>query len=58
LADLRRAILSLELTSVAIPALGCGFGQLPWPQVRARIEAFAATLPKVRMVVYEPKEIH
>jgi putative PIN family toxin of toxin-antitoxin system len=54
LADLRRAILSLELTSIAIPALGCGLGQLDWPTVRARIEAFASTLPKIRVVVYEP----
>ena len=43
LADLRRAILALELTSVAIPALGCGLGQLDWRTVRARIEAFAST---------------
>ena len=55
LADLRRAILSLKLTSVAIPALGCGLGQLDWPTVRARIEDFASTLPKIRVLVYEPK---
>src|ERR1022692_4351348 len=42
LADLRRAILSLELSSVAIPALGCGRGELDWPTVRARIKVFAA----------------
>jgi O-acetyl-ADP-ribose deacetylase (regulator of RNase III) len=55
LADLRRAIFSLELTSVAVPALGCGLGQLDWSTVRARIETFASTLPNVRVVVYEPK---
>ena len=44
LADLRRAILSLELTSVAIPALGCGRGELDWSTVRARIEAFPLAL--------------
>src|ERR1017187_2841932 len=37
LADLRRAILSLELPRVAIPALG-------WSTVRARIEAFPLAL--------------
>jgi O-acetyl-ADP-ribose deacetylase (regulator of RNase III) len=58
LADLRRAIHSLELASVAIPALGCGLGQLDWPTVRARIKVFAATLPKIRVAVYEPKEVH
>ena len=58
LADLRRAIHSLELVSVAIPALGCGLGQLDWPTVRARIKVFAATLPKIRVAVYEPKEVH
>jgi O-acetyl-ADP-ribose deacetylase (regulator of RNase III) len=51
LADLRRAIHSLELISVAIPALGCGLGQLDWPTVRARIKVFAATLPKIRVAV-------
>ena len=58
LADLRRVILSLELTGVAIPALGCGLGQLDWPTVRVRIETFASTLPKMRVVVYEPQEVH
>jgi hypothetical protein len=58
LADLRRAILSLELSSVAIPALGCGLGQLDWPMVRSQIRVFAATLPKIRVAVYEPKEDH
>ena len=53
--DLRRALRSLELTSVAIPALGCGLGQLDWPAVRAQLVVFAATLPDVRVVVYEPK---
>jgi len=55
LANLRRAILSLELSSVAIPALGCGLGRLDWSTVRARIDAFASTLPKTRVVVFEPR---
>jgi len=53
LVDLRRAIHSLELTSVAIPVLGCRLGQLDWLTVCARLDGFVATLPKVRVVVYE-----
>ena len=55
LVDLRRAIRSLELKSVAIPALGAGLGLLDWPLVRARLHLFAATLPDVLVKAYEPK---
>jgi O-acetyl-ADP-ribose deacetylase (regulator of RNase III) len=54
--DLRRAIRSLEVKSVAIPALGAGLGKLDWPLVRARLHLFAATLPDVLIRAYEPKE--
>lgn len=35
--DLIRVVGELKITSVAIPALGCGHGGLPWPEVRALI---------------------
>ena len=55
LTDLRRALRSLELKSVAIPALGAGLGMLDWPLVSARLHLFAATLPDVLVKAYEPK---
>jgi O-acetyl-ADP-ribose deacetylase (regulator of RNase III) len=56
LIDLRRVLRSLELKSVALPALGCGQGGLAWVHVRPKIHLFAATLPDVLVKAYEPKE--
>ncbi|MFD6419173.1 macro domain-containing protein [Streptomyces sp. NPDC060194] len=35
--DLVRVVGELELSSLAVPALGCGLGGLPWPDVRALV---------------------
>jgi O-acetyl-ADP-ribose deacetylase (regulator of RNase III) len=43
LVDLRRAILSLESTSVATPALGCGLGQLDWSMYEPKQSTVIAT---------------
>lgn len=40
--------------SIAIPPLGSGLGGLDWSDVRPRIEAALATLPHVRVRLYEP----
>jgi O-acetyl-ADP-ribose deacetylase (regulator of RNase III) len=56
LIDLRRALRSLELKSVAVPALGCANGGLDWSYVRPKIHLFATTLPDVLVKAYEPKE--
>jgi O-acetyl-ADP-ribose deacetylase (regulator of RNase III) len=45
----------LRLTSVAIPALGCGNGGLAWDDVRPLIERASARMPGVRTVVYPPE---
>ncbi|WP_082772300.1 macro domain-containing protein [Actinoplanes sp. TFC3] len=45
----------LGITSVAIPALGCGNGGLNWNQVRPLIEAACRRMPDVRAVVYPPE---
>ncbi|XVU24052.1 macro domain-containing protein [Actinoplanes sp. CA-054009] len=44
------------LTSLAIPALGCGAGGLAWTDVRPLIEQACARMPEVRTVVFAPPE--
>ncbi len=55
LADLARIIEFYNITSIAIPALGCGLGGLKWPQVKATIYAAMDGLPNVRILIYPPK---
>lgn len=43
-----------NITSVAVPPLGCGNGGLRWSEVFPRIEAAFAGLPDVRVLVFEP----
>jgi O-acetyl-ADP-ribose deacetylase (regulator of RNase III) len=47
-------VLRLGLRSVSIPPLGSGLGGLDWRQVRPRIEAAFASLPSVRVLIFEP----
>lgn len=51
LADLVRAIRENDITSIAIPPLGCGLGGLSWPMVKALIENRLACLEDVRIVL-------
>jgi O-acetyl-ADP-ribose deacetylase (regulator of RNase III) len=44
-----------NIQSIAIPPLGCGLGGLNWEEVRPKIEAAFAALPRVRVLLYEPK---
>ncbi len=55
LADLVDVVLHHEITSVAIPALGCGNGGLDWAEVRPLIEAACARMPQVRAVAFAPE---
>jgi O-acetyl-ADP-ribose deacetylase (regulator of RNase III) len=43
------------IKSIAIPPLGSGLGGLKWDDVRPRIENALKDIPKVKVVVYEPK---
>ncbi|MFP8903662.1 macro domain-containing protein [Streptomyces atacamensis] len=50
--DLVRLAGELELTSIAVPPLGCGHGGLPWAQVRSLITGKLGGLPaEVRLYV-------
>ncbi len=54
LAALVAEVRCLGIRSVAVPALGCGLGGLPWPGVYERMRhAFEAT-PDVLWLVYGP----
>jgi O-acetyl-ADP-ribose deacetylase (regulator of RNase III) len=54
LADLVRVVEELGITSVAIPALGCGNGGLAWRDVLPLIERACSRMPEVRAVVFSP----
>ncbi len=56
LRDLVAQIKQLNIKSIAVPPLGCGNGGLDWLAVRPLvIEAFAS-VPDVRVVLFEPAE--
>lgn len=42
------------IESIAVPSLGCGLGGLNWHDVRPRIESAFASLPGVRVLLFEP----
>jgi len=43
--------------SIAIPAIGCGLGELRWPDVRPLILAAAQRMTCERVMVFGPKEL-
>lgn len=45
---------ALRLQSVALPALGCGLGGLPWSEVRSVLVRTFRHLPSVEARVYAP----
>lgn len=53
--DLVAQIRALEITSIAIPALGCGLGGLAWADVEPLIVSAVAPLDDVRVVLFEPE---
>ena len=44
----------LGITSIDIPALGCGNGGLDWLEVKPLIESAFAEHPEVKAIVFEP----
>ena len=55
LADLRRVISDYQVTSIAVPPLGCGNGGLDWRDVRPLTVEALGDLPGVDVVIYPPK---
>lgn len=54
LRDLVRVVREKRIGSVALPPLGCGNGGLDWGLVRREIEAAAAEVPDVDILVFAP----
>lgn len=54
LADLRRVIRDYEITSIAVPPLGCGNGGLNWNDVQPLIEEALGSLPDTMVLVFPP----
>ncbi len=54
LVALAEEIRSLDIRSIAIPALGSGLGGLNWSDVRSRLEAALEEFNDLDIVVFEP----
>lgn len=52
--DLVGVVADHNVTSIAIPALGCGLGGQPWELVRKLIEEACTRIPHVPVVIYGP----
>lgn len=50
------ALRNLQAPSVAVPALGCGKGNLNWDDVRPRVERAFAAAPDIRVLLYAPHD--
>ena len=44
-----------KIKSIAVPALGCGLGGLPWEDVLPRMISAFGYIPDVRVLIYEPE---
>lgn len=53
---LKKEVQRLELTSVAIPALGSGLGGLQWSEVEQEIKSELADMPEIEWRIYAPQD--
>lgn len=51
-----REVKRLQITSIAVPPLGCGGGGLDWQKVEPVLVAAFEAIPQVRVVLYPPHE--
>lgn len=56
LESLCRLIEARQITSIAVPALGCGLGGLAWSAVCPEIEKALGSIPGCNVDVYQPRE--
>jgi O-acetyl-ADP-ribose deacetylase (regulator of RNase III) len=49
------AVQEYNISSIAVPPLGCGNGGLDWNEVRPKIEAAFASLPDVHVLLFAPE---
>jgi len=54
LVDLAIQIENLNISSIAIPSLGCGLGGLDWSVVREKIKDALSHLTGVKIVIFKP----
>ncbi|MDV6012443.1 macro domain-containing protein [Haloechinothrix sp. LS1_15] len=54
--DLVRVIRELDITSIAIPPLGCGQGGLRWSEVEPRIRKAMTRVSEVDVLLYPPEK--
>lgn len=54
LQDLVRVITDKNISSIAIPPLGCGNGGLHWSEIRPLIVMVLGNIEGLEVVVYEP----
>ena len=55
LADLVSTVRRLDIKSIAIPPLGCGYGGLSWQDVRPLIEEAMSQLPETEILIFPPE---
>ncbi|MEU7608851.1 macro domain-containing protein [Micromonospora sp. NPDC049204] len=55
LCDLVRVVREHGISSIAVPALGCGNGGLDWNEINPLIERAFAALPDVRVLMFPPE---
>lgn len=56
LIDLENIITNYKIKSIAIPALGCGLGQLDWKHVRQYLIIHLSHFNDVNIIIMNPKE--
>lgn len=54
--DLKKVVRNKGIKSIAMPALGCGFGGLNWNDVRPRIEEAFSGFEYLNVIIFTPMD--